>query len=197
MDLRRWGPIVVCAVSLASSGCVSPVRGGDADPVQAALNRRALAAELVSNWHDTSALAAKRLLQEYGPPDEVHYGRLVWNDNKPWKRTVVRDVTPPYEGGDDLGVIEQTVEFPLSPAQSVSVAAFDARLSYDARQGELSSRSDREELNYLRMNIADDVANGREAPDRARQTYAGIVSLEQSGKSSPYMAGLRFLPGAP
>jgi len=199
MDIRFLGRLAAAvALAGAAAGCISPVRGdADADPVQAALNRRALASAVVAEWHDTSALAARRMMQEYGPPDEVRRGRLVWNGNRPWKRTVVRDVAPLYVEGDELGVVEQTVEFPLTAAQVAEVTAFDGRLSYDERNGELSARSEREELNILRMNLADDVADRRASPAQARDSFASILSLEQSGKSSPYLLGLRFIPGLP
>lgn len=191
---RLW----ILGIAVLLPACVSSVRKpSEPDPVQAALNRRALAGTVIGQWHDVSALAARRMIQEYGPPDEVHNGRLVWNDNRPWKRTVVRDVAPLYVEGDELGVIEQTIEFPLTQQQAADVTAFDARLSYDARNGELSARSEREELNMLRLNLADDIADRRSTPEQARDTFASVVSLEQSGKSSPYMLGLRFIPGLP
>lgn len=180
------------------TGCVSSVRSAsESDPVKAALDRRALAARVVDNWHDTSALAARRLMQEYGPPDEVYNGHLAWNDNKPWKRTVVRDEAPLYVEGDEIRAVEQTVDFPMTPAQIAAVTAFDGRLSYDARNAQLSSKSESEELNYARLNLADDIASRRMSPTEARFEFEKILSLEQSGKSSPYLLGLRFTPGLP
>lgn len=184
-------PLLVAAVLL--SGCVSAVKSRTRpDTAEAVVGRRALATATIASWHETSALAARVLMQRYGVPDEVHYDRLVWNDNLPWKRTVVRDVTPPYQAGGDLRVIAQTVVYPLSPEEVSDLAAFDGRLSYDARTMELTSRSDSEAVNFLRMNLADDVATRRLTPEQARGRYASILAFRDSGKTSPYLRGLRF-----
>jgi hypothetical protein len=187
-------PAACAAAALAAlssvSACVSPFQSYR-DTALNTSDRRALAAAVVDGWSRTSALAARRFLAEYGAPDEVRSDHLVWNDRGPWRRTLVRDVRPALVEGDELGVIEQSLECALLPGQAADVAAIDGRVVFDARSGELTARSDREELNFLRMNLADDVANGRLGVAAARAKFARAVALEESGKVVPEMHGLR------
>jgi hypothetical protein len=184
-----------CVTLLASGGCFSRVKTSEqADVAGAALDRRELAEATISQWSNLSALSAKRLIEEYGTPDEVFADHLVWIDNSPWRRTVVVNVRPGFItlGAGDVGVVEQAVNYRLTPKQAVDVAAFDGRVAFDPRSGRLSSRADKEEHNFLRLNLADDVAAGRLSPEAARKSYASIVSFEEAGKNSPYVLGLRF-----
>ena len=186
---------------LSAGGCLSRVKTSpQADVAGAALDRRELAEATVSHWSNISALAARRLMEKYGVPDEVHADHLVWIGNSPWRRTVVSNERPGFVETDvaELDDVEQSVDYSLTPKQAVDVAAFDERAVFNPRSGELSSRADKEEHNYLRLNLADDVVHGRLRPEQARDSYASIVSFEQAGKTSPYLLGLRFAvaPGA-
>jgi hypothetical protein len=193
---RAVWPMAVLASALAAGGCVSPAKtSGRTDTAQAASDRLALADAAVGQWANTSSLAARLLIDKYGPPDEIHYGRLVWNHNGPWKRTIARDVRPTFVEGDDLGSVEQTVDYALTPGQENALASYTGHAFYDPHTGELSAHSDKEELNFLSMNVLDDVVRGRMDALQARDAYARVVSLEASGKSSPYLTGLRFTAG--
>lgn len=196
MNTRRaWRLGAVVGALLGTGGCLSGVKTSpDGDTASAAADRGLLARQVIDQWSDLSALAARRMIGEYGVPDEVHAGRLVWRDNGPWRRTVVRDVRPAMVEGDDLGIVEQTVDYALTPAQAADVAAFDKRAVFDARSGELASSADEEAHNFLRLNLIDDIVRGRLTPEQARKSFASVVSFEESGKTSPYLLGLRFPP---
>lgn len=180
------------ALLLASCSTAVPRSAVPRETAEAAEARRALAEKTVESWGSTSALAARRLIDQYGAPDEVRYGSLVWNGNGPWLRTVARDVRPPYEEPEELGVIEQSVPYPVTPAQRQALHEFDPSLALDIGSGEIASRADREEMNFLRLNLVDDVARGRMTPEQARGFRDNALALERSGKSSPYLLSLRF-----
>ena len=187
-----------CGALLAAGACISRVKTSpQADVAGAALDRSELAEATIAHWSNDSALIAKRLMEEYGVPDEVHADRLLWINNSPWRRTVVRNERGIAETGVERDVVEQAVDYPLTPQQAVDVAAIDGRVVFNPRSGQLSSRAGKEEYNYLRLNLADDVIHGRMRPEEARNSYSRLVSFEQAGKTSPYMLGLRFTPGAP
>lgn len=189
----RSMPVLAVAAALVS-GCLSPIKHASSDTATDAAGRLLLAERVVEGWWPISASAARILIDKYGVPDEVRSGSLVWRGNGPWKRTVVRDTTEPYSDPADVGVIEQVVESPLTPEQASTLAAFDRRVGFARDAREISARSDREEVNFLRLNLADDVARLRMTPEDARASYARILRLEDSGKTSPYLSGLRFLP---
>ena len=188
---RRLLPAVLAALS---GGCISAVKNPAGDTAQAAADRGLLAEAVVRGWWPKSALSARRLLEQHGVPDEVRPERLVWDGRGPWKRTVARNVTPPYVQAYDLGLVEQSVKLTLTPEQAAGLRAFDRRVGYKTRERELAARSDREEVNFLRMNLAHDVAKGLMTPEQARHLFERFLALENTGKTSPYLRGLRFTP---
>jgi hypothetical protein len=175
-----------------AAGCSPTARSArPLTAVQSAAYRQSMAEAVVGTWTGSSALAARRLIDQYGPPDEVFSDRLIWNDNAPWKRTIVWQETPLYVPGDPT-VIEQTVRYPMTPEEASLAVAFSKDLRADAAHSELSSRAAREELNILNLNLANEVITAGKAPVDAQAAYSRILALEASGKSSPYMAGLLF-----
>jgi hypothetical protein len=151
----------------------------------------------IDPWSPIAAQAARLLIDKYGAPDEIRPAYLAWHQAGPWARTVVFDTDGPTGDGRDIPLIEQTLGYPLKPAQVAALASFDRRVAYNERTGELSVRSETEELNFLRMNLADDVASGRKSPLGARAEFDRAVSLSASGKRSPAMRGLHFPFGLP
>jgi hypothetical protein len=186
---------------LAAAACYDRVKTSPhADVAGSVLDRAELAKETVSHWTNFSALTARRVMEEYGPPDEVHADRLVWINNSPWRRTVVSNeqAVGLLAPGAEQDIVEQTADYRVAPNHAdmaaAKAAAFDPRVVLNPRRGQLSSRATAEEYNFLRLNLADDVIHGRMRPVEARDSYASIVSFEKSGKTSPYLLGLRFEP---
>lgn len=190
----RFRPVLAAALAAAACGNIPPVRDPAGDTPEAAEGRAFLAEAVVVNWWPYSALAARRLLERYGVPDEVHPDELVWRGRGPWRRIAARNVTPPYAKPEDLGVVGQAVRLTLTPEQAAAVREFDRRLGYEAKERQLEARSDREEVNVLRMNLAHDLARGLMTPAQARHLFGRILVMENAGKTSPYLSGLRFTP---
>ena len=198
MRISRFVPLAAALGGvLAAAGCFSRVKDTpQADVKGEALDRKEVAEATVSHWSDVSRLSARRLMEEYGVPDEVHADSLVWNNSGPWRRTVVNNVRP--MAADDpvtQNVVSQTGKYNVNRSQSLDILRFDDHVGFDPANGELSSSSAAEAHNYLRLNLADDVAHGRLRPDQARDSYASIVNFEKAGKTSPYLLGLRFSVG--
>jgi hypothetical protein len=153
-------------------------------------DRAARAEAAVSLWPAGSALAARAMMEEYGPPDEIDAARLTWSGNGPWLRTVVcKTGLRPHSGEN---VVEQTVRYEVPRGKRRVLAGFGRGLSYDARSRELSARSSSEELNFLALNLADRIARGRMTPEAADRFYLQTTAESMAGKSSPYMKGLLF-----
>lgn len=191
---------MAAALMWASAGCVPAAKMTAAgEPALDAASRRDLAERVSSGWAETPRLAARLMMTRYGPPDVVGMSRLIWHGNGSWKRTIVRDLPRLYGGAadEDLGVIEQTVSYSLTPDHAAALRPFGGRLAFDAAAMEMSSRSDREEVNCLRLNLANDVLRGVLNGQDAKAAYARILELEASGKSVSYMQGLTFGPGRP
>ncbi|MBI3299437.1 MAG: hypothetical protein HYZ75_14820 [Elusimicrobia bacterium] len=187
-------PLLAGAVAACLAGCFSPVKdSASQDTVEASAYRRSLAGTTIEDWAPMAAMSARRLLEQYGAPDEVRPEFMVWRGKDRWQRITAWNIPEPYPQGDDIGFVEHAVEYPpLTPAQLVNLSAFDSRLMYYGLVQTLAARSDREEVNILRLNLADDVLAWRVTPEQARQRYGEILNLEAAGKSSPYMSKLRF-----
>ena len=156
--------------------------------------RRTIAERTTAGWQEKGRLAARALIEKYGAPDEVHSAHVVWHGRDPWKKIIVRDLPPPYAGArtTELGVVEESVVYALRPDQARLLEAFGSTLSWDEKTGELTARSDSEPVNFLRVNLADEVVNGRLTVEQARDAYARLMALEESGKTTGYLAGFRF-----
>lgn len=183
------------AAGLLAVACAPAVRkSASNETVEDVRARRGLAEKVVAGWAENARLAARELVEKYGAPDEVRSASLVWKDNGPWTRTVVRDLPPPYAGAkiEELGVVEQTISYVLRPDQAEPLQEFGKTLIVDTRKGELTVRSDSEAVNFLRVNLADDVVNNRLTVEQARQSHARLLALEAAGKSTGYLRTLRF-----
>ncbi|UPT74732.1 MAG: hypothetical protein M0D55_03130 [Elusimicrobiota bacterium] len=153
---------------------------------------RKAAVEVADRWSPPSAAAAKRLIELYGPPDDAQLNRLTWNRKGPWLRTAVWNRPQVYRSPRDFDLVEQTVRYPVSREKAAELVAFSGALLVDVAKGEMSSRASREEVNFLNLNLADEVVRGRKTVDEARVAYKRILELTAAGKSSAYVGGLRF-----
>lgn len=154
------------------------------------------AEKLIDRWPSRSRTAAQITMARYGMPDEVGEDAMVWRANGPWKRTTVhRRAWLRYVFGAEPDCVENTVAYEV-PARSLEdLARFDDRVSADPARAELSSRAGSEAVNYLTLNLADEIVNGKRTVAEAKAFRARIMRLADSGKSSPYLAGLLFETG--
>jgi hypothetical protein len=161
-------------------------------PLRDPQDRRDLAAVVIESWYNYSKEAALKLIDEYGPPDQIESSRLVWNDKGPWKRISVWDVVPYYDSNTGPNNLEETIARHVTPAQRRELLAFDRNIKASEDGTELSARYDREELNILALNLADEVLQKVKTPIEARLFYRETADLSVAGKSSRYAQGLLF-----
>jgi len=139
----------------------------------------------MTDWPRASRLAAGDMIQRYGPTDRLSADAMTWFGRAPWKRIVAH--ADPRQGP-----LEQVVGYKLPPEKTEPLLAFGRGVVPDSADSELSARHDREQLNFLALNLADDIVRGAKNPKEARAFYDQTVSLAASGKSSGYTAGLLF-----
>jgi hypothetical protein len=154
-----------------------------------------LARRVARGWYNHSTVLALKLIDEYGPPEEIESGRLTWYDKGPWARMAVWNQGDYYYSGvygtDDL---EQTVRYSVPSEKDKALASFSGELVVSGDHKELTVRGDDESRNYLTINLADDIVQGKRGPAGARLFYANVSELRESGKSSPYLERLLFIP---
>jgi len=191
--------LALAAVLLgASAGCVRTAKmAEDGEPALPPQSRLELAERVSGGWSEKPRLAARLLIARYGPPDLIGSSRMIWHGNGPWKRTIVRDLPRPYAGAaeEELGIIEQAAAYNVTREQAAAVSPFSPRLAFDPARMEMSSRADREEVNFLRLNLANDVLLGVITVPEAAGLFVKTLELEAAGSDAPYLRGLAFGPG--
>lgn len=148
---------------------------------------------VVEQWPEGPQRLAKRLLEKYGPPAEFSEARLVWTENGPWRRTVVyRDEQEHNFPSRHFDSLEQSVHYRVPVEKLDELGRLDGSLLVDRTSGLLASRCDREEMNFLALNLAHDVVRGAKGVEEARQFFGKTSVMTLAGKSTPYTEGLLF-----
>lgn len=148
--------------------------------------RRAL-----EGWPAESLEAVIALQTKYGPPQEVRPTLIVWNENGPWKRTMVHhEVVEHRWPTPHLDVLEQVLDHAVAPERIPDLAHFHGSILVDRTRGELIVRCADEAANFLAANLAHDIIEGHSDAVQARRAY--VTSFLQRHRADPYVVGLRF-----
>lgn len=153
------------------------------------------AKQIIQSWPADAKKAAEMTIQKYGEPDEATAGHLIWTGNGPWKRTIItKEETDHAFPMAHKDVMEQSIDYKVPPDKFDDLAEYDGSVIAERTKGELSARCDKEEANFLALNLANDVATGKKSPAEAREYYARAVKDLMAGKKDPYVQKLQFTP---
>ncbi|NNN05519.1 MAG: hypothetical protein HKL90_06430 [Elusimicrobia bacterium] len=178
-----WGLSV-----LLLSPMIGRARGAEAQ--NEASSGAPTAGVMIRKWPQAARVAAAAMIEKYGEPIYVTEGVLVWINNGPWRKTVVYQ--PEFLGKRSRDFIEQTIAYRVPFEEIRAVKRFDPRIKVNALRGQLSIRTSSESSNFLAMNLADEVIEGRRGAQEARAFRRKTVELSKAGKSSSYMDRLLF-----
>lgn len=193
--MNRRALAVLLVVAGSSAVARLPQEADPAAPEPEARAARISVEETIQNWPAPARRNALLLLAEYGPPARFDAASLVWLRNGPWEKTVAyRDGWPQYKVPEDRDYLKQGISYRLPPERLEQIMSFDPRVEADPLTGELAARSQREGVNFLLLNLVDDIVAERMTIAQAREHLARTLQLEAAGKTSPYMLGLRFTP---
>ena len=142
------------------------------------------AREVSARWPREARLQVDLLLERYGPPRVAWTDRIEWGAHGRWKRIVVSD--------RPMSPLEDVVEYRIPEDRYQELSRFPHGLRLYPETGEIGARSDRESLNILALNLADDIVAGRRTPEQASRFYLTTTRLAAAGKSSPYLDRLLF-----
>jgi hypothetical protein len=149
--------------------------------------------ELTRDWPASSRDAAVAIEQRYGPPAETTATMLVWHRTGPWKRTVVHSLGVPHAfPWPHTDVVEQTVNYRAPLELFGKLAAFDGSIILGRTNGEVSVRCEREEMNFLALNLMNDIVTQQRTVDQARVDYARFAMGFANGERHTYTQGLTF-----
>lgn len=149
--------------------------------------------EVTKAWPDVSKAAAKEMADAYGAPDEMTPSQLFWKARGPWKASIVsRDPVHHEWPAPHEDVLEQVVGFRVPPDKVSELARFDGSVMVERTKGELSARCGGEAANFLALNLAKDIVDGKRSVDDARKTYEREMKGKRTGAQSKLMKGLLF-----
>jgi hypothetical protein len=153
------------------------------------------ASSIVARWPQESKMAAETMIQKYGEPGEATETALMWHKNGPWKRTTVsRDPVDHAFPMAHKDVLEQVIDYRVPPEAFDDLAMYDGSVIVERTKGELSARCDKEEMNFLALNLAHDIVEKRRDVEDARAFYAKTAMDFKQGKKNEYVQGLMFRP---
>jgi hypothetical protein len=167
---------------------------GSPEPMETQSSHSAQTPErAMKDWPESARGIARVMIEKYGEPDRISDDALVWYNNGPWQKTVVyREAWPHSVTMRDKDFLEQTIGYQVPHDKVNALWRFDKRLNINQSAGELSSRSESESLNFLALNLADEIVNDYRSVEDARDFYTKTERLAMSGKSSEYLDGFLF-----
>jgi hypothetical protein len=147
----------------------------------------------VENWPARPKEAATTLMNKYGQPDEMTASMIVWRDKGPWKKTVLmRDEISHDFPMPHTDFLQQTINYKVDPDKYDDLARFDGSVVVERTKGTLSARCDKEEMNFLALNLANDIITGKKTVEEARDYYAKTARKFKEGGTDTYLQGLQF-----
>ena len=194
---------LVAAACLTSISCASRTTEMETGAVVTTQPVPAMrsAQSITASWPMKPREAASILIGKYGQPDVVGDRVLIWHERGPFKKiALMRDEQPHNFPMQHTDFLTQTVMYRAPSDKLDEITAYDGSVWFHRTRGELSAQCDVEEMNYLALNLAHDVATGARTVEDARAFYAKTaMEFKQGNRSSPYVTGLRFQPdrGAP
>lgn len=151
---------------------------------------------LISGWPAKSQEVATTMMAKYGAPNGVTGTMLVWNNNGPWKKTIIHKEPVQHNFPmPHLDLLEQFVDYSVPADKYDQMALYDGSVVLARTVGEMSARCDKEEANFLALNLANDVATGKKTVEEARAYYARSIKEMMQGKMDPYLQKLHFSVG--
>ncbi len=169
------------------------VAQGNGDRNQAPSAAAYRANRFVASWPKTPREVAMKTMQKYGPPQEATPTRLIWHNNGPWKHTIIyREEIPHNFPMPHTDLLQQFIDYKVSPDKFSDLAAYDGSVIVERTKGEMSARCDKEEMNFLALNLAHDVATGKKSVEEARAFYAKTAMAFMKGQKDPYTQALQF-----
>jgi hypothetical protein len=149
--------------------------------------------EVLAGWSGTPREVAMKTMEKYGQPTGMTPNMLVWENSGPWKRTVVyrQEVTHNFPM-PHTDMLEQFIDYGVPADKFDDLAEYDGSVVVQRTVGEMSARCDKEEMNFLALNLANDIVTGKRSVKNARDFYAKTAMAFKNGQMSPYTQGLQF-----
>jgi len=113
-------------------------------------------------------------------------------NNGPWKMSelvneeIQHDFPMPHHD-----MFRQVINWKVPADKFDDLAEYDGSIVVERTKGEVSARCDKEEANFLAINLAHDIVTGKRSVSDARKAYTEAVG---EMKHPEYMKGFTFTP---
>ncbi len=192
LNRRSLAKTAGAVAGVAAAGRLASAAAQDATPAASPVAMDVVD-EIVATWPEVSREVAATVMEKYGPPQEATASLLIWHNNGPWKRTILnRDAVPHDFPMPHPDLLEQFVDYQVPPDSFDELAQYDGSVIVERTKGEISARCDKEEANFLALNLANDIVMGQRSVEEARQFYAETMMAFMGGQSAPYLEGFVF-----
>ncbi len=115
----------------------------------------------LAGWPEATRRLGAQLFTKYGAPAEATGRQVTWVNNGAWLRTTLyKDGAQHNFAAPHKDVLEQTIRYKVPVEKLADLAKFNRSLVANLTRGELTSLADGEELNFLALNVADDIIKG-------------------------------------
>ncbi len=183
--------LVSCALLITA--IVSQAGGQNPSGTMSKEGMRMSADGVLASWPAKSQEVARKVIAKYGQPNEVTASMMIWHNNGPWKRTVLyREEVPHNFPMPHTDLLEQFIDYRVPVAKFSDLAAYDGSVIAERTKGVMSARCDKEEMNFLALNLANDIVTGKRSVADARKFYAETAMAFMKGQMSPYTQSLQF-----
>ncbi|MGI8924237.1 MAG: hypothetical protein ACR2HJ_09430 [Fimbriimonadales bacterium] len=150
---------------------------------------------LLVGWKAKPREVAEKTIAKYGEPHEATATRMVWFNSGPWKFTILTNEEIPHNFPmHHHDMLRQGIDYRVPDRKFNDLLNYDGSVVIDRTPGEISARCDKEEMNFLAINLAIDVATGKRSVSGARDFYAktamafmkGSLNAEQRASTSGF-----------
>jgi hypothetical protein len=149
---------------------------------------------ITGNWPANTREASNLLINKLGLPDEVTSTTLVWKDRGVWKKTVLMKEGIPHDWPmAHTDYLLQTINYKVPVDKFDELARFDGSVIVDRTRGTLSARCDKEEMNVLALNLANDIITGKTTVEEARDQFEKTaMRFKEGDTTNTLVRGLQF-----
>lgn len=158
-------------------------------PTQTTMNYN----EIIENWQNDEAKdMAQKLVEKYGPPNDVSRDSLTWYNNGPWEKTIIRDISVPHNfPKPHKDFLWQWASYRVNIDKACDCYNFDGSSLLDPTFGLIGGRCHMETANFITTNMVYEIMEGKRTWQDAQMFMAKTM---MSKEPENYLNSLVFEP---
>jgi hypothetical protein len=149
---------------------------------------------MTADWPSKVKEAIGKTMQKYGPPDEVGTTMVMWhNPQGSFKHIHIHKEEVPHNFPmPHTDFVKEVIDYQVPVDKADEITAYDGSVTFNRTKGTMAAMCDKEEMNFLALNLAHDIATGKRTVSDARQFYGKTAMAFMKGEKSNYTQGLLF-----